>query len=356
MEKAMIAMSGGIDSSVAALLTKEKGFECVGVTMKLFQNEDAGIPREKACCSVDDIEDARRICYRIGMPHYVFNFTEEFREEVMERFVDAYKNGITPNPCIDCNRYMKFRHLFRRMQETGGTYLITGHYARVRQDEQTGRFLLLKGADESKDQSYVLYNLTQEQLAHVQFPLGELRKDQVRSIAEDHGFINAGKHDSQDICFVPDGDYARVIEEYSGQISEPGDYVDLDGKVIGRHKGIIHYTIGQHKKLGQSFGEPKYVCQIDAEHNRVVLGRNEDVFSREVRVGDFNWISGETPAEPVRCTAKIRYRKKDEACTAEVQPDGSVLLTFDEPQRAVTPGQAAVLYDGDIVLGGGTIL
>ncbi|MBQ1301942.1 MAG: tRNA 2-thiouridine(34) synthase MnmA [Firmicutes bacterium] len=352
--KALIAMSGGVDSSVAAYLTKEMGYDCVGCTMKLFENEDAGVPKDKACCSLEDSEDARSVAYRIGMPFYVFNFKEEFRRTVIDAFVDSYRHGRTPNPCIDCNRYLKFGKLFQRAQELGCDVVVTGHYARI--GKQGEKYVLRKALDESKDQSYVLYSLTQEQLAHTLFPLGGMPKTETRAIAEREGFLNANKPDSQDICFVPDGDYARVIEEYSGETSEPGDYVDLDGKVIGRHKGIIHYTIGQHKKLGQSFGEPKYVCRIDAEHNRVVLGRNEDVFSREVRVGDFNWISGETPAEPVRCTAKIRYRKKDEACTAEVQPDGSVLLTFDEPQRAVTPGQAAVLYDGDIVLGGGTIL
>ena len=355
MEKAMIAMSGGIDSSVAALLTKEKGFECVGVTMKLFQNEDAGIPREKACCSVDDIEDARRICYRIGMPHYVFNFTEEFREEVMERFVDAYKNGITPNPCIDCNRYMKFRHLFRRMQETGGTYLITGHYARVRQDEQTGRFLLLKGADESKDQSYVLYNLTQEQLAHVQFPLGELRKDQVRSIAEDHGFINAGKHDSQDICFVPDGDYTAFIERYTGEMAKPGDFVDKEGKVLGRHEGITHYTIGQRRGLRFPAKTRIYVQKIDPVTNQVVLGKNEDLFTTELTANELNLITCDKLTEPLRVTAKVRYRHKEQPALAWQTEDGKLHVRFDQPQRAITRGQAVVLYQGDLVIGGGVI-
>ena len=355
MEKAMIAMSGGVDSSVAALLTKEKGFECVGVTMKLFQNEDAGIPREKACCSVDDIEDARRICYRIGMPHYVFNFTEEFREEVMERFVDAYKNGITPNPCIDCNRYMKFRHLFRRMQETGGTYLITGHYARVRQDEQTGRFLLLKGADESKDQSYVLYNLTQEQLAHVQFPLGELRKDQVRSIAEDHGFINAGKHDSQDICFVPDGDYTAFIERYTGEMAKPGDFVDKEGKVLGRHEGITHYTIGQRRGLRFPAKTRIYVQKIDPVTNQVVLGKNEDLFTTELTANELNLITCDKLTEPLRVTAKVRYRHKEQPALAWQTEDGKLHVRFDQPQRAITRGQAVVLYQGDLVIGGGVI-
>ncbi len=352
--KALIAMSGGVDSSVAAYLTKEMGYDCVGCTMKLYENEDIGEPRDKSCCALDDAADARSVAYRIGMPFYVFNFKEEFRKTVIDTFVESYQKGRTPNPCIDCNRYLKFGKLYQRAKELQCDVIVTGHYARI---EKTGdKYLLKKALDESKDQSYVLYSLTQEQLSHTLFPLGGMEKKETREIAERQGFLNANKPDSQDICFVPDGNYAKVIEEYTGTKSEPGDYVDLEGKVIGRHKGIIHYTIGQHKKLGQSFGEPKYVCRIDAENNRVVLGRNEDVFSREVLAEDFNWISGEIPEAPVRCTAKIRYRKKDEPCTAEVLEDGTVRLTFDEPQRAVTPGQAAVLYDGEIVLGGGTIL
>ena len=352
--KALIAMSGGVDSSVAAYLTKEMGYDCVGCTMKLYEHEGNEAPGDRSCCTLDDAADARSVAYRIGMPFYVFNFKEEFRKTVIDTFVESYQKGRTPNPCIDCNRYLKFGKLYQRAKELQCDVIVTGHYARI---EKAGdKYVLKKALDESKDQSYVLYSLTQGQLAHTLFPLGGMEKKETREIAERQGFLNANKPDSQDICFVPDGDYAKVIEDYTGTTSEPGDYVDLEGKVIGRHKGIIHYTIGQHKKLGQSFGEPKYVCRIDAKNNRVVLGRNEDVFSREVLAEDFNWISGETPKEPVRCTAKIRYRKKDEDCTAEVQPDGSVLLTFDEPQRAVTPGQAAVLYDGDIVLGGGTIL
>ena len=352
--KALIAMSGGVDSSVAAYLVREMGYECVGCTMKLFDNEDAGVPREKTCCSLDDVEDARSVAYRIGMPFYVFNFKEEFRTTVIDSFVDSYRKGRTPNPCIDCNRYLKFGKLYQRAQELQCDVIVTGHYARI---EKTGdKYLLKKALDESKDQSYVLYSMTQEQLAHTLFPLGGMEKTRTREIAEREGFVNAAKPDSQDICFVPDGDYAKVIEEYTGEKSRPGDYVDLEGNVIGRHKGIIHYTIGQHKKLGQAFGEPKYVCRIDAENNRVVLGRNEDVFNREVRVGDFNWISGETPREPFRCTAVTRYHQKEAGATAYPCEDGKVRLVFDEPRRAASPGQAAVLYDGDVVIGGGTIV
>ena len=226
-------MSGGVDSSVAALLTKESGDECIGATMKLYNNEDIGVHREKTCCSLDDVEDARSVAYQMDMPYYVFNFTADFHTEVMDRFVDAYENGCTPNPCIDCNRYLKFDKMFHRMQEIGYDYIVTGHYARVEYDEKRDRYLLKKAVDDTKDQSYVLYMLTQEQLAHVKLPLGGLRKDQVRVIAEKHGFINARKHDSQDICFVPDGDYAKFIEKYTGKKTPEGDFVDKEGRGYG---------------------------------------------------------------------------------------------------------------------------
>ena len=236
---ALIAMSGGVDSSVAALLTKESGDECIGATMKLYNNEDIGVHREKTCCSLDDVEDARSVAYQMDMPYYVFNFTADFHTEVMDRFVDAYENGCTPNPCIDCNRYLKFDKMFHRMQEIGYDYIVTGHYARVEYDEKRDRYLLKKAVDDTKDQSYVLYMLTQEQLAHVKLPLGGLRKDQVRVIAEKHGFINARKHDSQDICFVPDGDYARFMEQFTGKHYPAGDFLDQSGKVVGTHSGAV---------------------------------------------------------------------------------------------------------------------
>ena len=358
--KAMIAMSGGVDSSVAAKLTIEAGHECIGCTMKLFDNEDAGISRDKACCSSDDVEDARNVAYRLGMPYYVFNFKDAFREQVMDRFVRSYESGMTPNPCIDCNRFLKFDALLRRAEMLGCDYVVTGHYARIERDED-GRFLLKKGVDGSKDQSYVLYSLTQEQMAHVLLPLGGLHKSQVRKLAEEDGFFNAEKPDSQDICFVPDGDYAAMIKRYSGREFPPGDFVDLEGNVMGTHKGIIHYTIGQTRRLGQAFGIPRYVCAIDAERNRIVLGGNEDVFSRQAKVRDVNWISGQEPEGEVRCKVRTRYKQKEQ--WAAVRPvagsDGTdccAEIVFDEPQRAITPGQAAVFYDGGTVLGGGTIV
>ena len=255
MKKTMIAMSGGVDSSVAALLTKQAGDECIGVTMKLYHNEDVGIEGQKTCCSLDDVEDARAVCRRLGMRFYVFNFTDCFKEAVIGRFVDAYRHGRTPNPCIDCNGYLKFGKLMQRMRELQMDYVATGHYARVEYDRSSGRYLLKKGIDELKDQSYVLYMLTQEQLAHIRFPLGALTKDEVRRIAGENGFVNAGKRDSQDICFVPDGDYVKVIEAVTGEVSRPGEFVDRTGKVLGRHEGIIHYTIGQRRGLRLAAGE-----------------------------------------------------------------------------------------------------
>ena len=355
MRKAIIAMSGGVDSSVAALLTKETGDECIGATMKLFHNEDIGVKREKTCCSLDDVEDARNVCYRMGIRYYVFNFSERFKEDVMDRFVDAYEHGATPNPCIDCNRYLKFDKMFQRMRELEYDYIVTGHYARVEYDEEKNRYLLKKAVDDTKDQSYVLYMLTQEQLAHISLPLGGLRKTEVREIAEKHGFVNARKHDSQDICFVPDGDYAGFIERYTGKSFEPGNFVDQEGHVLGQHKGIICYTIGQRKGLGLALHEPMYVCRIDPKTNTVVLGRDRDLWSKELTAKDFHWISGEVPTGTQRIKAKIRYRHQEQWANAEITGPDSIHLVFDEPQRAITCGQSVVLYDGDVVVGGGTI-
>ena len=350
--KALIAMSGGVDSSVAALLMKEAGYECAGCTMKLYENEDAGLSASGTCCSLNDVEDARSVAYRLGMPYYVFRFTEEFREKIIGKFIRSYLCGITPNPCIDCNRFMKFDRLLERGKVLGYDLLVTGHYARVRYDGK--RCHLLKGLDASKDQSYVLYSLTQEQLSHIRFPLGEMHKSEVRLLAAREGFLNAEKPDSQDICFVPDGDYASVIERHTGVSSEPGNFVDGEGKVLGRHRGIIHYTIGQRKGLGLSLPAPLYVVRLDTEKNEVVLGPQEALLRDTVRVEDFNWIA-EAPEGPISCEAKLRYRQPPARAAALVQEDGSVLLRFETPQRAVTPGQAAVLYDGEEVLGGGTI-
>ena len=355
MRKAIIAMSGGVDSSVAALLTKETGDECIGATMKLFHNEDIGVKREKTCCSLDDVEDARNVCYRMGIRYYVFNFSERFKEDVMDRFVDAYEYGATPNPCIDCNRYLKFDKMFQRMRELEYDYIVTGHYARVEYDEEKNRYLLKKAVDDTKDQSYVLYMLTQEQLAHISLPLGGLCKTEVREIAEKHGFVNARKHDSQDICFVPDGDYAKFIEQYTGRKSIPGDFVDTEGNILGKHKGIIHYTLGQRRGLGIPAASRLYVCDISPKTNQVVLGNNEDLFHSELTATKVNLISCESLKEPMRLKAKIRYRHPEQEAVAWQTEDGVLHVRFDKPQRAITRGQAVVLYDGDIVVGGGVI-
>ena len=351
--KALIAMSGGVDSSLAAKLMKDKGFDCIGCTMKLYHNEDAGIESSRTCCSLDDVEDARSVAYKLGMPFYVFNFTDAFRDTVIRKFIESYENGITPNPCIDCNRYMKFDKLYERAKTLGCDYIVTGHYARI--EEQAGKFVLKKALDETKDQSYVLYSMTQDQLVHTMFPLGSMQKTEVRAIAEESSFVNADKPDSQDICFVPNGDYASVIELQTGKRPIEGNFVDKQGNNLGRHKGVIHYTIGQRKGLGVSSTEPLYVCNICPKDGNVVLGSNDDLFSREADVSDFNWISGEVPGSEFRCKAKIRYRQPEQWVTVIPTGADTIHITFDEPQRAITPGQAAVLYDGDIVLGGGTI-
>ncbi len=353
MKKALIAMSGGVDSSLAAKIMVERGYECIGCTMKLFQNEDAGVERSRTCCSLDDVEDARSVAYKLGMPFYVFNFTDAFRDEVIHKFVESYENGITPNPCIDCNRYMKFGKLLDRARVLGCDCIVTGHYARI--EETDNGFVLKKALDETKDQSYVLYSMTQEQLSHTVFPLGGMRKSEVRDIAGSCGFVNANKPDSQDICFVPDGDYARVVEMHAGHSFAEGNFVDREGNILGRHKGIIRYTVGQRRGLGISAAEPLYVCEIRPESGEVVLGVSRELLCSTVRVADFNWISGRAPRNEFRCRAKLRYRQPEQWVTVTPVGADEVTLRFDDPQKAPAPGQAAVLYDGDTVIGGGTI-
>ncbi len=353
MKKALIAMSGGVDSSLAAKMMKDAGYECIGCTMKLYDNEDVGESRSNTCCSLDDIEDAKRVAYNVGIPHYVFNFKDGFRENVIGRFVEAYESGRTPNPCIDCNRYMKFEKLHDRAKELGCDYVVTGHYARIEKDGD--EYVLKKALDDTKDQSYVLYNMTQELLAHTQFPLGGLKKSEVRAIADESKFVNANKPDSQDICFVPDGNYGAFLERYTKKTYQKGDFVDKDGKFLGTHEGIVKYTIGQRKGLGIAFGKPIYVTGICPKNNTVILGENEELFNTTLVASEFNWISGKAPSFDFRCKVKIRYRQVEQPASVHVLEDGRVKITFDEPQRAITPGQATVLYDGDVVLGGGRI-
>ncbi|MBR0373259.1 MAG: tRNA 2-thiouridine(34) synthase MnmA [Mogibacterium sp.] len=354
--KALVAMSGGVDSSVAAYLVREAGYETTGATMRLFDNETIGLPSDKTCCSLSSIEDACAVANRLGIYFLVFDFRADFRREVIDRFIAAYEAGRTPNPCIECNRYLKFEQLYTCGQEIGMDCIATGHYARIERDTGAGRYLLRKAADLSKDQSYVLYSLTQEQLARTLFPLGGMTKQEVRALAEDLGLVTAYKGESQDICFVPDGDYAGFIRNYTGHEYPPGDFVGLDGTVLGTHKGIIHYTIGQRKGLGLALKKPMYVSEIDTVNNRVVLADNADLFTRELTAADFNWIACDVPSSDLRASARIRYKHKEAPATVIPTGRDTVKVIFDEPQRAVTRGQSVVLYDGDVVIGGGTIV
>lgn len=354
MKTALIAMSGGVDSAVAAFLMVQAGYACVGATMRLYESEDLAQPREGSCCSLEDVEDARAVALKIGIPYYVFNFKQDFSQQVMDRFVDAYEHGITPNPCIDCNRYLKFDRMYRRAKELGLSYVVTGHYAKICQGEN-GRWLLKKGPDPGKDQSYVLYAMTQEQLAHTKFPLGELTKDAVRAIAQAQGFVNAKKRDSQDICFVPQGDYAAFIHRRTGRDYPEGDFIDPEGHVLGRHRGLIHYTIGQRRGLGVSGGRPLYVKELRPEGNTVVLTEEQGLYEQAALAENFNWIAFDPPALPIRVKARARYHQPEQPATARVLPDGRVEVVFDRPQRALTRGQALVLYQEDTVVGGGTI-
>lgn len=349
--KALIGMSGGVDSSVAAYLTQREGFACIGATMRLYGGED----QEGTCCSLSDVEDARSVAFRLGIPFYVFNFSGDFREKVMEPFVRCYERGLTPNPCIECNRCLKFDRFLRRAAELGCEYVVTGHYARIEREPDGGRFLLRKAVDEAKDQTYFLHTLTQEQLAHIRFPLGTLTKAEARAIAGEQGFINAKKRDSQDICFVPGGDYLAFMEAYTGKTYAPGDYLDLQGHVVGRHRGAAAYTLGQRKGLGLAMGEPVYVCAKDMEKNTVTVGPNEALFRRTLRADNWNWIQIPELREPIRVTAKVRSRMTEQPAAVYPEENGIARVVFDQPQRAITPGQAVVLYDGDLVVGGGTI-
>ena len=354
-KKALIAMSGGVDSSVAAFLMKQRGWDCTGITLKLF-DKDEDEKADRTCCSLDDVEDARSVCRKIGIPYYVYNFQDSFRDTVVKRFISAYEEGRTPNPCIDCNRFIQFEKLMRRSEELQADCVVTGHYATVEYDEEKGRYLLKKSVDLSKDQSYVLYSLTQYQLSRTVFPLGEMTKEQTRALAEELGLINADKRDSQDICFVPDGDYAGFIERYTGKTYPNGDFVDESGRVLGEHKGIIRYTVGQRKGLGLALPHPMYVKEKNLEENKVVLCDNASLFSRELLANDINLISVDRIDEPLRVCARVRYNQKEQPATVWQLDDDTIRVVFDEPQRAISKGQAVVLYDGDYVLGGGTII
>lgn len=339
-KKALIGMSGGVDSSVAAYLTMEQGFSCIGATMKLWS---------------DVSEDAKLVADRLGIPFVHLDLAEDFRNCIVDPFVRCYEEGLTPNPCVECNRNLKFGLLLQQAEALGCSHIVTGHYARITQNLDTGRWELRKALDEGKDQSYFLYTLTQHQLEHTLFPLGDLTKAQVRQTAEVQGFLNAKKRDSQDICFIPGGDYRAFLEWYTGKQYAPGDYLDLSGKIIGRHSGAVGYTLGQRKGLGLAMGEPVYVCSKDMAENTVTVGPNEALFQNALTADSWNWIAFDELKEPVRVWAKARSRMAEQPAWVYPEENGLSRVIFDQPQRAITPGQAVVLYDGNLVVGGGTI-
>lgn len=355
-KKVVVGMSGGVDSSVAAWLLKEQGYEVIGVTMQVWQEEDGiSVEENGGCCGFDAVEDARRVAAKLDIPYYVMNFKKEFKEKVIDYFVDEYIHGRTPNPCIACNRYVKWESLLKRSLEIGADYIATGHYARIK-ELSNGRLTLRTSATSSKDQTYALYNLTQEQLRRTLMPVGGFHKDEIRAMAELAGLRVAGKPDSQDICFVPDGDYASFVEKASGKEAVPGNFVSPEGEVLGRHKGIIHYTVGQRKRLGIALGYPVFVLEIRPETNEVVLGSGEESLSRYVRANRLNFMSVPELAGEMRVWAKIRYNHKGAWCRVRMSGEDEILCEFEEPQRAAAPGQAVVLYDGEVVLGGGIIM
>lgn len=355
-KKVMLGMSGGVDSSVSAKLLLDLGYDVTGVTLKLFSDDDIVLEENpyRTCCSLSDVEDARSVAYKLGIEHFVFNFRDEFREKVMQDFIDSYLNGHTPNPCIRCNRFIKFSKMLLRAETLGYDYIATGHYAINEYNGQTGRYELKRPADRSKDQTYVLYNLTQEQLSKTLFPLGNYTKPQIRQIAEDEGLVNSRKPDSQDICFVPDGNYAGFIEKHA--TVKKGNFIDTHGNILGQHNGIINYTVGQRKGLGITFGKPVFVVSKNAENNTVTLGEASDLMRTELIAEDVNLISVPEIKEPLRIKAKTRYNQQEQPATVYPMEDNRIKIVFDEPQRAITSGQAVVMYDNDIVVGGGTII
>lgn len=355
-KKVVVGMSGGVDSSVAAYLLKQQGYDVIGVTMQIWQDEDQFTQAESGgCCGLSAVDDARRVADRLEIPYYVMNFKREFKKNVMDYFTAEYLKGRTPNPCIACNRYVKWESLLQRSLEIGADYIATGHYARVEQ-LSNGRYAIRNSVTAAKDQTYALFNLTQKQLSHTLMPVGDYTKDEIRAIAEDIGLMVAHKKDSQEICFIPDNDYAGFIDRECGEmVPPPGNFVSVDGEILGRHKGITHYTIGQRKGLGISFGYPVFVTEIRPETNEVVLGSDKDVYTNRLYANQLNFMALSDIEEPVRLKAKIRYSHAGSCCTVRRTGADEICCEFEEPVRAVTPGQAVVLYDGDYVAGGGVI-
>ena len=342
--KVLIAMSGGVDSSVAAHLMQQQGFTCGGAIMELWDNGASTA-----------IADARSVAQRLGMEFFTLDASTPFRQLVVDYFVRSYEEGLTPNPCVQCNRHLKFRYFLAEAQKLGYDHIATGHYARIRHDDKTGRFLLCKAADESKDQSYFLSCLNQEQLSRAHFPLGELTKEEARKIAQAQNLVTAKKKDSQDICFVPDGDYVAFMKRYTGKDYAPGEYLDLDGKVVGKHCGAVCYTLGQRKGLGIALGAPVYVCSKDMQANTVTVGPESALFATTLLANSWSWFPFEALKEPLRVMAKARYRHIPQPATVYPMDNGFAKVVFDTPQRAITPGQTVALYDGDMVVGGGII-